>query len=265
MRLAASVVTYHTSPEELKKCLGTLSDSCAEAIYVVDHSGNNDLESTVLLYPKTHYISQPNRGYGAGHNVALRQSIARDFDLHLVINSDVEIAPADIDRMAQYMADNTSVGAIHPKILNRDGTPQHTVRMLPSPIDVIARRFLPKFLFKKRRERYELRHIDPSRQANIPYMQGSFMMMSCAVLKEVGLFDDRFFLYPEDIDMSRRLHRVAPTLYYPEVTAIHHHRSASYHSFKMLCIHIANMIRYFNKWGWFFDAERKRFNAPFMK
>ncbi|MDE5800585.1 MAG: glycosyltransferase, partial [Paramuribaculum sp.] len=104
MKLAASIVTFRTPPQELRQALATLSESCAERIIVVDHSGNDDLAPVVAQYSKAEYIRHENRGYGSGHNVALRQSLADGFDIHLVINSDVEIAPADIDRMAGYMA-----------------------------------------------------------------------------------------------------------------------------------------------------------------
>nr|WP_304642651.1 hypothetical protein [uncultured Muribaculum sp.] len=80
-------------------------------------------------------------------------------------------------------------------------------------------------------------------------------------MKRVGLFDERFFMYPEDIDLSRRLHRMYRTIYYPGITVVHRHRAASYHNSRMLWIHIVNMMKYFNKWGWFFDRERKEFNA----
>lgn len=265
MRLAASIVTFRTPPQELRQALSTLSESCAERIMVVDHSGNDDLAPVVAQFSKAEYIPHDNLGYGSGHNVALRQSLANDFDIHLVINSDVEIAAADIDRMAEHMAANPEIGALHPRMLNTDGSPQYTVRLIPAPFDLIIRRFLPKWIARRRRGRYELRHIDHSRPFNAPYMQGSFMMMSCAALRRVGLFDERFFLYPEDIDLSRRLHREYSTLYYPYATAVHHHRAASYHNLRMLGIHMINMIRYFNKWGWISDSERKRFNAPLLK
>ena len=84
--------------------------------------------------------------------------------------------------------------------------------------------------------------------------------MSKVVLREVGLFDERFFMYPEDIDLTRRIHRHYLTACWSGATIIHRHRAASYHSRRMLRIHIVNMIRYFNKWGWIYDPERRDFN-----
>ena len=89
-------------------------------------------------------------------------------------------------------------------------------------------------------------------------------MRTEAVLK-VGLFDERFFMYPEDIDLTRRIHREYLTLYYPSETIVHAHRQASYHNLHMLWIHATNMCRYFNKWGWLFDRERKAFNRQVLQ
>lgn len=71
-------------------------------------------------------------------------------------------------------------------------------------------------------------------------------------------------MYPEDIDITRRMHRVYKTLFYPYVTIIHNHAAESYKSKKMLWIHISNMIKYFNKWGWVFDKERWEINKKLL-
>jgi hypothetical protein len=100
---------------------------------------------------------------------------------------------------------------------------------------------------------------------NIPYHQGSFMFFRVSALKEIGLFDERFFMYPEDIDISRRMHEKYRTMYWPKVTVTHAHRASSYHSIKMLRIHVINMIRYFNKWGWFHDPIRAQVNHQILR
>lgn len=264
MSIAASIVAYHTPADELRCALEVLSASRVVRITVVDHSGDESLRALVERFAKAEYQPHPNRGYGAGHNVALRRSLAEGMAQHLVINSDVAIASDDIDRMVCYMDAHPDVGALHPRMFNSDGSPQYTVRLCPTPADLIIRRFMPGFVMAKRRRLYELRHLPTDRPVDVPYMQGSFMLLNCRVLEQTGLFDERFFLYPEDIDLSRRLHRVSRTLYFPEVAAVHRHGAASYHSLRMLAVHCVNMVRYFNKWGWVFDRERKRFNAPFL-
>ena len=106
---------------------------------------------------------------------------------------------------------------------------------------------------------------DYEKTMDVPYLCGCFMVFRMAALKEVGLFDERFFMYPEDIDITRRIYSGGfRTVYYPEATVVHAHEAASYKSRKMLWIHIINMIKYFNKWGWVIDPERKRINREII-
>ena len=201
-----------------------------------------------------------NMGYGRAHNIALRESAYYKTDLHLVMNSDIQVKAEDIDAMHDWMMANPMVGLLMPKVLNPDGTQQYLAKRLPAPIDVFGRRFLPSWLMARRNRRYELRDQDLSRPVNAPYLSGCFMLLRTAAAVEAGLFDERFFMYPEDIDLTRRIHRNWLTLYYPQWTITHAHAQASYKNKHMLRIHIRNMCQYFNKWGWLFDRERHRFN-----
>jgi GT2 family glycosyltransferase len=101
---------------------------------------------------------------------------------------------------------------------------------------------------------------DRAKILHVPYLSGCFMFVRNSVFSDVGKFDERFFMYPEDIDLSRRIAEKYETIYFPKVTVTHRHEQASRKSFKMFCIHLSNMVRYFNKWGWFFDQKRKKIN-----
>lgn len=91
------------------------------------------------------------------------------------------------------------------------------------------------------------------------------MFFRTECFKKMGLFDERFFMYPEDIDITRRMHKHYRTMFWPEVTIVHAHRAASYKSLRMLMIHSYNMIKYFNKWGWIFDRERTEWNRNILE
>ena len=92
------------------------------------------------------------------------------------------------------------------------------------------------------------------------------MFMRTSVLKEYNLlFDESFFMYCEDFDLMRRLHRYGKTIFYPYVQIIHNHSQESYKTKKMLIVHITSAFRYFNKWGWFKDDERKQMNQKILK
>lgn len=201
-----------------------------------------------------------NVGYGKAHNIALRESAYYKTDFHLVMNCDIRVKAEDIDAMHDWMLANPQVGQLMPKVLNPDGTQQYVAKRLPSPLDVFGRRFLPAWLIARRNKRYELRDMDLDRPINAPYLSGCFMLLRTQAAVEAGLFDERYFMYPEDIDLTRTIHRNWLTLYYPQWTITHAHARDSYNNKHMLRIHIQNMCRYFNKWGWLFDSERRRFN-----
>lgn len=210
---------------------------------------------------KLRYMAmEANLGYGKAHNVALRESAYYRTDLHLVMNSDIQVKAEDIDAMHDWMIVHPEVGQLMPKVINPDGSQQYLAKRLPAPIDVFGRRFLPAWMIAKRNKRYEMRDLDLSRPVNAPYLSGCFMLLRTTAAVEAGLFDERFFMYPEDIDLTRRIHRNYLTLYYPQWTIVHAHEKASFKNKHMLRIHIQNMCRYFNKWGWLFDKERRLFN-----
>lgn len=265
MMLTVSIVTYHTDLNELSTCLASLDCKEVDRIYIVDNASDEAMARFARQQKGVVYIASENRGFGAGHNQAIRLAMEAGATYHLVLNSDVRFDPAILGRLTAVMDSRPQTGQLQPKILNADGTPQYTVRMLPTPADLILRRFVPSRFMKGRRERYLLKDLDHDKELNVPYHQGSFMLLRVEALKVTGLFDERFFMYPEDIDLTRRMHERYETLYYPGETVIHDHRASSYHNGRMLWIHVVNMVKYFNKWGWFRDVKRRRFNREIRK
>lgn len=255
-----SIVTYHTPLDELRTVLAALDSPAVDTIYIVDN-GRDAATECFCRDAGVRYIPSDNRGYGAAHNIAMRLTLADGIPYHLVINSDLRFTSADLQAMLRRIEAEPAVGLLHPRIVGEDGADQFTVRRLPTPFDLILRRFLPRWLFAGRRRRYLMADVDHGSELSVAYVQGSFMLLRADVLREVGLFDERFFMYPEDIDLSRRIAARHRVLYFPGATVVHAHRAASYHSLRMAWIHATNMIRYFNKWGWLHDPDRRRLNA----
>lgn len=268
MKLTASIVTYKTPREELWTCLESLRRDNVDCIYVIDNSPDDSLRNLIASHPAAgiiEYISRhDNPGYGTAHNIALRRALDENTRYHLVINSDVYFESGTLPKIMGYMDLHPKTGLIQPRIISPDGSEQFSSRLIPTPFDLIGRRFMPGFLSTSRNRRYLLADRPPHTTLNIPYHQGSFMFFRVETLKKSGLFDERFFMYPEDIDISRRIHAIASTIYWPEVTVTHAHRASSYHSMKMLRIHAINMIKYFNKWGWFIDPGRRHYNQQIL-
>ncbi len=151
------------------------------------------------------------------------------------------------------------------KVIYPEGETQYLCKLLPTPFDLIFRRFLPDNVLKERKENFELRFTNYNKIMEVPYLSGCFMFIRTAVLEKVGFFDERFFMYPEDIDFTRRINKYYKTNFYPFVNITHEHGKGSYKNLKMLYIHMSNMIKYFNKWGWFFDSDRKTTNKRILK
>ena len=99
----------------------------------------------------------------------------------------------------------------------------------------------------------------------VPILSGCFIFSRISVLNEIEGFDKRYFMYMEDYDLCRKIGQKYKVVYYPEVKIFHEHGKASYKSKKLMMFHIKSAIKYFNKWGWFFDKERKIKNDEMRK
>lgn len=266
MIITASIVTYKTDHDELKKCIDSMRKNGIAPIYISDNSPSDELREFCSQLDGVEYIfNNANMGYGPGHNVAIKKAQEIHANYHLVINSDVYFDEGIIAKITEYMEANEDVAQLQPMLRYPDGRLQLTTRLLPTPFDLIFRRFMPKKMGEKMNYRYTLEFWDHKTPANIPYHQGSFMFFRLSAFDKVGLFDERYFMYPEDIDITRRMHKYYRTMYWPMVSVVHAHRAASYKSKKMLKIHMENMVKYFNKWGWFFDKERSEWNKKLLK
>ena len=263
MLFTASLVTYHHALNDIRPVVEGVLDSGCERFYIVDNSASASLAAELSSFddPRIDYIPRENRGFGAGHNAAIARAAGTGAMVHFIINPDIEFAHGVLDKIAGFMAEHPEIGMLMPKIIKPDGTPDYNCKLVPTPMDLISKRFFPGFMKKKRMHRFMMKDFDHDQILDVPYLCGCFLALSTAALAKYGAFDERFFMYPEDIDLTRRFFASGcRTIYYPDVEVIHHHEQASYKNWKMLKIHIVNMIRYFNKWGWIFDRELRILN-----
>ena len=261
--ITASVVLYNTPESQLTRLLDSIGRSSVPVrTYLVDNS------PAPIEFPCIHrsgvlYIkANSNRGYGAGHNIAIRQILDKA-KFHFVLNPDIYFESEELEKMIRFMECDPSIGQLMPKIVYPDGSLQYLCKLVPSPADLLLRRFAIgplKRIAEIRAERFELRHTNYETIMDVPYLSGCFMLFRTWALRCVGLFDERFFMYPEDIDITRRMHSQFRTIFYPEATVVHDHARESYKSARALWVHVYNLVKYFNKWGWLRDSDRSRFN-----
>lgn len=259
--LTISVVLYKTSASQIEAYLASLSHlKMSYKLYVVDNSPDSQLHH-LFAHVDCDYTHLPhNPGYGAGHNVAIRKVIDAGAAYHIVMNTDLSFRNDVVCPMVEYMKDNPRVGHLMPKILNPDGSIQRLCKLVPTPFDLFARMFLPSTIKAKLSRRFELHGSGYNKIMFVPYLSGCFMLLRTEALKAVGLFDERFFMYPEDIDLTRRIAEKYETIFFPDCIVVHEHAASSKKSLCMMWVHVYNIIKYFNKWGWIFDRGRKLLN-----
>jgi len=260
--VTATIVTYKTDLAELARAVNCCLDSSLRTeVSVVDNSTSDDLKALCLALEVQYIRTDKNVGFGAAHNIALKRT--RRSKYHLVMNPDVQFGQDVLKELFTFLEMNESVGLVMPRVVYPDGSMQKLCKRLPTPFDILAKRLFPELLkrmFRKRLAAFELCDMDMTKVLSVPYLSGCFMLLRRNALQEVGFFDERFFMYFEDLDLTRRIHERYQTVYYPGATIIHRHDKGSYKSMKLLFCGIHSAVQYFNKWGWLWDRERDRIN-----
>ena len=261
--LSISIVLCNSSRVSLNKLLNSIARCrLTYKVYLVDNSSTPVLKSQAEINGYNYIFNNRNLGYGKGHNLALKSSIA-DSKYHLVINPDVFFFENTLEELFSFMEKNPDVGLVLPKVYDADSRIQYLAKRLPDPFDLILRRLNIRViarLFRHRLHRYEMREKDYDIMFRAAFLSGCFMFLRTESIQKVGLFDERYFMYMEDVDLSRRIGRQYKNVYLPTVSIFHEHTRGSYKNLKLLRIHAISAIRYFNKWGWIWDLERQRMN-----
>lgn len=248
-----SLVVYNNPPEILRNvCNSLFRSSCNVRLQVVDNSPDDRLKKIFSEYPCHYHFADCNLGYGKAHNLALFN--AEPAEYHLVLNPDVIVEPGTLQQLLTFMNDNPDIGMVCPKVLNNDGSLQFLNKKLPAVFDLFARRFIPaglQCMFQKRLDRYEMKDVGYDDICDVEFMSGCFMFCRTEAIKAAGGFDDRYFMYLEDCDLSRKIQQQGyRTVYNPSVSITHLWERASHKSLKMTLVHFVSACKYFNKWGW---------------
>jgi len=258
-----AIVLYKNDSLALKKAVNSLLDLDLNAtLFLIDNSPSDELRGLISA-PNITYIHNPsNPGFGASHNVAIKEAINSGAKYHFIVNPDIYFTGDVVTPMINYMEKNLDVGMMMPEILNDDGSVQYLPKLLPSPFWIFRRKLkFPSELHKKFVSKYELRHVPRKTIYNSPILSGCFSLLRLQAVKELGAYDDeRYFMYFEDFDLSRRIHKLYKTLYFPLVSVYHSYNSEANKSPRLFRVFISSAIAYFNKFGWFFDNDRETIN-----
>jgi GT2 family glycosyltransferase len=257
--LSIAIVTYNNE-KTIEKCIGSITGhiggSLSYRLYVID---NNSRDHTVDLVKsfttgkaageaaeKITLIQNPkNTGFGTANNQVLD---ILDSRYHLVVNPDITIVNDCITEMAAYMDKHPDIGLLSPLIKYPDGRIQYLCKRNPTFWDLFIRLAFPHS-FTKRRHYFEMRETGYDKEFEIEYATGCFMFFRTEIYKEINGFDENFFLYLEDADITRRVNEVSKTVFYPYSHVVHEWQRGSHKSLKLALTDINSAAYYFKKWG----------------
>lgn len=266
--ISGSIVAYKNSPEQIASAVRSfMSDALSLSITVVDNSPTDSLCDVVAEAGAEYCFNGCNIGFGAAHNIAIRK-YSRTSEYHLILNPDVRFCQGVLQELYEFMQLNPDVGLVMPRVLYPDGQEQDLCKLLPTPSDLLIRRFggpLGRSIFRAKMDRYLLRGMDLTTHRVVPSLSGCFMMIRTSLFHQIGLFDERYFLYMEDVDLCRRIGEVSKTVYFPNVAVYHEYQKGSYRNWLLTKHHIKSAWKYFSKWGWFVDRTRDRLNQQGLR
>lgn len=260
--LAIVIVNYNTR-DLLRACLRSLSQAaaaCETTVWVVDNASPDGSAQMVRgEFPHVRLVeSARNGGFAYANNLALgailgpagawepqapeRGSFSQGrspakpppggaFDYVLLLNPDTVAPPGSLDGLVAYMEQHPAVGACGPKLLLADGTLDLACRRsFPTPEVSFYRMVGLAKLFPRspRFARYNMTFLDPDVEAEVDAVVGACMLVRAGVVREVGLLDETFFMYGEDLDWCYRIKQYGwRIMYVPQVTVHHYKRAAS--------------------------------------
>ncbi len=265
MRLSVVFLNYNTrdlTRQALSSVLAA-AEGLAVEIFVVDNASvDGSADMVAEEFPQVKLIcNEANVGFAAGNNVALRQVTG---EYVLLINTDTIVRRDALRTMVEFLDAHPEAGACGCKILDPDGTLQlDSRRGFPTPLAAFCKmsglsRFFPKHPLIAH---YHMTYLDPEQTAEVEVLSGSCMMVRKAAMDQVGLLDEDYFMYGEDIDWCYRFHQAGWKIYYVPTTSIIHFRGESgrgvplrilYRKSRAMSIfvnkHMARRFRFFPLW-----------------
>jgi GT2 family glycosyltransferase len=249
--LSLAIVTYNNAEiieDTVKSIIDSIPTEYKYKLYIID---NNSSDKTIDIVKKIKgnieiIELKVNKGFGYGHNAILKNLNSK---YHLVVNPDIAIENDEqIKKMVGFMNDNEDVGMMSPLIVNPELTVQYLCKINPTIFDMLIRRISPNF-FPKRQDRYVMRNTGYNQIMNIEYASGCFMFFRTDIFKKIKGFDDNFFMYLEDADITRRVNKISKAKFFPQARVIHVWERGSHNSLKLALITVKSMIVYFRKYG----------------
>nr|WP_319493615.1 glycosyltransferase family 2 protein [uncultured Desulfobacter sp.] len=254
--ITVSIVS-HNSKEDLMVLMPTLVNCLkglkAEILIVDNRSEDGSVGFLKKAYPRVSVVvNKVRKGYGANHNINLKKARGQYI---IFMNADIVLLGQTILQLKNFMDHTPSIGICCPNVFNEDKSLQFLNKRYPTILDLFLRRF--QFLFtkrfiQKRTRYYEMRDTGYEQSTDVPFISGCFMFCRTRVIQAVNGFDERFFLYFEDVDLCRRIQKNAGTVSCPDAEVIHRWERSAHKNIKWFLVFVKSAVLYFNRWGYIF-------------
>ncbi len=231
MDLSIIIVNYHQS-SELVQCLNSLEkavgDYSAEVFVVNNSPEDKGLPQVLNRFSQVYLIGNPqNAGFSRANNQAAKMAQG---DYFLFLNPDSVLEKDSISGLLDFIKKHTQIGILAPKVLNSDGTLQYSCRRYPSIWTGLFNRYsLLSNIFPNNplTRKYLMKDFDHTSVKQVDWVSGCCMLMPKEIFQKVTGFDEKFFLFNEDVDICKRVTEAGfRVVYYPK-TFIYHHISSS--------------------------------------
>lgn len=255
------IITHHQTPELLRLCINSIKKAIinieAEIIISDSESKGDTLEMLKHDFPEVSVISfKKNVGYAKLVNAGLEKSKGKYI---LILNADIITKQEAVESMLCCMEKNPEIGILGPQLLNFNGSVQKSCFRFYNPSTILYRRtFLGKTSFgKKDLARFLMDDFDQKTSREVEWLQGAALLVKRKAINRVGLMDERFFMYFEDVDWCRRFFENSwKVVYFPGAQMFHYHGQGSkkkggladLFANRYARIHLLSAIKYFLKY-----------------
>lgn len=256
VKLSICVVAYNNY-DDIKKMIDSMekytSKNLKKRLYIVDNGVSISDPDEVEKFKK--YVSQiceaeyidsgGNIGFGRGNNKVLN---IINSEYHAIVNPDIVFIEDTFSKIIDWMDENPEVGMTIPYIIDENGTRQDVYRKELTLLDLFNRVFL-KGKLKKRQKKHTMQDMDYLKPFQVPFGQGSFLVVKTNLFKNIGGFDEKYFMYVEDADLCKRINQISRLMYVPYTKVIHKWEKGSHSNKVLFKYHFQSMRYYFKKWG----------------
>jgi GT2 family glycosyltransferase len=253
--LVSIVVVSHDHREYLKNCLSSVLAQTGVSLEVilVENASQDGTHAYIKQHFPTVKIIQRDRrrGFAANVNCGIKKSKGKYI---LILNPDTHLYSGTIEALVKRMHSNKMIGICGPKLVNPDGSTQMSYRNFPTWKTALFRRTPLRLLLPHARVISNHLNLmkDHSLAQPVDWMLGACLMFRRTMLKDVGVLDEGYRLYVEDIDICLRAHRAGWQVWYePSAMVMHKHEAKSDRSLFSIhsCLHARSMMRYVAKYG----------------